>query len=130
MERSGGNSNMLALKLACASFCLLSLLSLTPAFRSALPHSLLRDFLSVLNAIIFAAGFYGIHRRARLTWRLGWIAGALLLSEWLVLCLEPIISHPKPNGWVASAVMVTGGFGVALYWGYWWKRHESYFIPD
>jgi hypothetical protein len=130
MGRSGGNSNLLVLKLVCASFCLLSLLSLTPGFRSARPHSHLRDFVSLLNAIIFAVGFYGIHRRARLTWQLGWFVGGFLLSEWLVLCLEPIVSHPKPNGWVASAVMVAGGFAVALYWGYWWKSQKSFFIAN
>jgi hypothetical protein len=129
MGRSDENSNLLVLKLACASFCLLFLLSLTPGFRSAHPHRHLRDFVSLLNAIIFAVGFYGIHRRARLTWQLAWFVGGFLLSEWLVVCLEPIVSHPKPNAWLVSAVMVAGGFAVALYWGHWWKRQRSYFNP-
>jgi hypothetical protein len=118
MGRSGVNSNLLVLKLGCICFCLLSLLSLTPGFRPAHSHISLRDCVALLNAIIFAAGFYGVQRRARLTWRLGWFVGGFLLSEWLVLCLEPILWHPKPKGWVAAAVMVAGGFAVALYWGY------------
>jgi hypothetical protein len=130
MERSDGNSNLLVLKLGCICFCLLSLVSLTPGFRPARSHISLQDLVALLNAIIFAVGFYGIQRRARLTWQLGWFVGGLLLIEWLVICLEPILWHPKPNGWVASAVMVAGGVGVSLYWAYRWKHHKSYFMPN
>ena len=128
MGRSDGNSHLLVLKLACVCFCLLSVLSLTPAFRSARPHNHLRDFVSLLNVIVFAAGFYGIHRRARLTWQLGWYVGGFLLFEWLVLCLAS--SLRQPNGWIASILLVAGGFAVALYWGNWWKRQKEYFISD
>jgi hypothetical protein len=128
--RRDGNASLLVLKLGCISFCLLSLLSLTPEFRPAHSQISLRDFVALLNVIIFAVGFYGIQWRAPFTWQLGWFVGGFLLSEWLVLCLEPILWHRKPNGWVASAVMVAVGLGVFLYWGYWWKRQKTYFIPD
>jgi hypothetical protein len=130
MGRRDGNSNMLVLKLGCVCFCLFSLLLLMPGFHSVRPHSHLRDIVSLLNAIIVAVGFYGIHRRARLTWQLGWFVGGILLSEWLVFCLSATLRLPKPNGWIVSTVIVVAGLAVALYWGYWWKRQKSYFIPN
>jgi len=128
MGRSDGNLGLLVLKVICVSFCLFSVLLLTPAFRSAGPNSHLRDLISILNAAIFAVGFYGIQRKARLTWQLGWFAGGFLLIEWLVVCLAS--SLRVSHGWIGPAVLVLAGFGVGLYWGYWWKRQKSYFIPD
>ena len=115
------------LKFFCICFCLFSLLLLTPAFRSARPASHLVDFVCLLNAIMSALGFYGIYRRAQLAWQLGWFVGSLLLSEWLVLCLAPILRHAKPNAWIAAVVFAIAGFAVALYWGYWWKRQNNFF---
>jgi hypothetical protein len=128
MGRSEGNSNLLMFKLACICLCLFFLLLLTPAFRPLHSHISLRDFVALLNVIIFAVGFYGLQWRARLTWRLGWFAGGFLLVEWLVLCLEPVLLHPKPKGWVAVCLMMVGGFAVALYWGSRWKQQKSHSI--
>jgi hypothetical protein len=100
MGRSDGNSSFLVLKLACICFCLLSVVSLTPGFRSAQSPSHVRDFVSLLNAVIFAVGFYGIHKRTRLTWQLGWFIGGFLFVEWLVFCL--MSSLKQPSGWIAS----------------------------
>jgi|HubBroStandDraft_6_1064221.scaffolds.fasta_scaffold01772_13 hypothetical protein len=130
MRRNDGNFGLLVLKFGCVFSCLFSLLTLTPRFRSAGSHNHLQDFVSLLNLFIFAAGFYGIQRKERLTWQLGWFAGGILLSEWLVLSLAPILNHPRPNEWIAPAVFVICGFAVASYWGYWWKRQKSYFIQD
>src|SRR5208283_1525151 len=115
MVRSDRNSGLLILKLGCICFCLFSLLSLMPGFRSARSSNYLGDFVPLLNAIIFAFGFYGIHRRVRSTWRFGWLIGSIFLFEWLVLCFAPILRHPKPNAWIASVVLAIGGFAVALY---------------
>ena len=57
----------------------------------------------------------------------GLVVGSLLLSEWLVLCLAPILRHAKPNAWIAAVVFAIAGFAVALYWGYWWKRQNNFF---
>jgi hypothetical protein len=81
MGRSDGNSNLLVLKLGCVCFCLFSLLLLTPGFRPAHSQISVRDFVALLNAIMFAVGFYGVQRRAPFTWRLGWFVGGFLLVE-------------------------------------------------
>lgn len=130
MARNDGYSGFLVLRLACVCFCLLFLLSLTPAFRPARSHGHLRDLVCLLNAVLFALGFYGIQQRARLTWPLGWFVGGILFSEWLGFCLASTLRMPKPERWIAAASFAVPAFAVALYWGYWWKRHKSYFIPD
>jgi hypothetical protein len=112
MRRNDGNFGLLVLKFGCVFSGLFSLLTLTPRFRSAGSHNHLQDFVSLLNLFIFAAGFYGIQRNERLTWQLGWFAGGILLSEWLVLSLAPILNHPRPNEWIAPAVFVTCGFAT------------------
>ncbi len=125
------------LKLICACFFLLSLLSFVPGIHSARSHyflftanhRLLQHFVFVLNAIIYALGFYGIHWRKRLTWKLGWFALCIFFSEFLVLALASSLKLPQPDSWIASTAIVVVGFAVAAYWGYWWKSLKSYFVP-
>jgi hypothetical protein len=85
-------------------------------------------WLALLYAAIFAVAFYSVYRRFPLAWKLGWvflIAGAadFIIQAWLGLI-------DQPYGWVGGIAATLGGIGVAIYWGFWWRKQKPYFVPD
>ena len=130
MAKSSRGMGLRVLEVICVVSFFLSLLALTPKFLAPRHPSPLQYFVALLNVVIYAAGFYGIHMRKRLTWLLGWFALGVFLVEWLTYCLASSLRLPKPDAWIVSTIMVAAGFAVATYWGYWWKHQKSYFIPD
>jgi hypothetical protein len=113
------------LEVICLVFCLLSLLALTPKFLAPRHPTPLQYFVALLNIVIYAAAFYGIHMRKRLTWLLGWFGLGVFLVEWLAYCLVSSLRLPKPDAWIVFTTMVAVGLAVATYWGYWWKRQKN-----
>jgi hypothetical protein len=126
-----------ALKNVCLLFCLLSLLALVPGIHSrgsghlglfAGNYDVLARCLSLANALLFGAGYYGLRRRSAISWRLGWWFLAAIYSEWLVLSLASTLRLSGADRWIASASVVLGGAAVAAYWGRWWARQRRYFL--
>ena len=135
------------LKIICVFFCLMSVASaftgvhafhwsarITPDSASATNMAVSRDnsfggaVWSVIYALFYASAAYGIHKRARVAWKLGWIviAGQLLyLPFWALSVTSKIPKSDSPG--VAVAAVVIGGTAIALYWGFWWNRQKAYF---
>jgi hypothetical protein len=85
---------------------------------------------SFASAFVCAAGFYGIQKRAPITWVLGWAVIAACFSAFLFLALPAAIKVPKADHpWIATAGVLLGTAAVALYWSFWWKRQKPYFEP-
>lgn len=78
------------LKAAFVLFFVLSLIGAIPGIQSVhiehfqfvTNHGFFNHLLSLGYAAFFAVGFYGIHRRMRVAWKVGWLyLGLLYLSE-------------------------------------------------
>lgn len=94
----------------------------------ATEDSILRMVWSVVGALIFGVEFYGIHKKARFAWYLGWAILAATFGGFLVFggsaaLKVPEIDHP----WAAFAAVMVVGFSVLAYWGFWWKHQNGYF---
>jgi hypothetical protein len=80
-----------------------------------------------IQAVLFAAATYGIHKKAPVTWKLGWVVFAVLFLNVLASALSSSLKLPPPDRWIASFAIVIGFGAVAAYWGFWWKRQKNYF---
>jgi len=114
-----------------------SLMGLIPGFSSVLSahsavvvhHSHLVWLRSVGYAALFGVGFYGVHRRMRGAWRVGWFYLAFFYLVTIVPTVISIVKLPTPDRWTESGVVVVGFSAVAVYWGNWWNGQKRYFIP-
>jgi hypothetical protein len=135
------------LKIICVLFCLVLVASaftgihafhwstgIAPGSPSATNMAVARDnsfagaLWSAIRALFYAGVAYGIHKRALVAWKLGWIviAGQLLyLPVWALSVTSKIPRSESPK--VAVAAIVVGGTAIALYWGLWWNRQKAYF---
>jgi hypothetical protein len=87
--------------------------------------------ISLISAAIWAGALYGTHKRAPLTWELGWVvfAAEFLIVEWQLLA--SISKIPKTDDpWVAFAAVSIAFSLVTAYWGLWWNRQRSYFTAS
>jgi hypothetical protein len=124
------------LKAVCLLFCLMSLIVLVPrahqfsALRLAVlvANDTFSRFVLLLRAILFAAGFYGIHRRLMIAWKAGWLFLALLYLDGLTSTLQSTLRLSSPDRWLASVACVLAMAGFAAYWGRWWRRMKCYFV--
>lgn len=80
---------------------------------------------SVAIALICGLGAWGIHRRAPITWALGWSVLVLSAIWTLVEVAANLLS--QPYGWLGILGAVAGVILVVCYWGIWWQRHREYF---
>lgn len=132
-----GASDMRTLKAISILFCAGSFVAfvwgvhniLIAPINSALVKDSIRGTLvSAALGLFWAGAFYGIHKRLRVTWTLGWCVIVGLFLLFLVRVLPSTTRLPeKDNPVVASAAAVIGDSIVALYWGIWWKRQRCYF---
>jgi hypothetical protein len=88
----------------------------------------LRIFWSIIDAAIFVGAFYGIHKRAPLMWKLGFIGIIIGAASFLMHALSLTRSVPRSNAQIESSFLVVATIAVASYWGFWWKRQKSYFV--
>jgi hypothetical protein len=130
---------MRILKIVCLLFCMLSIVSVIQGIRvihspavgaDSMNHGILGTILSVVDAVFWAVAFYGIHKKAPIAWKLGWVVIVVGLVQFLILALSSAMRLPKTaDPWVASLAIIAGGCAVALYWSFWWKQQKSYFLP-
>jgi hypothetical protein len=130
---------MQVLKAFCLVFCSLSLLSVFTGVHAirvsyvgnvvtrqvGVDHSLLSIILSLANALLLAAAFYGIHKRALIAWRLGF---AVIVVTYIIF-LNKILSITLnlPQGWVPALIVGIASFAICFYGGVWWKGQKEYF---
>jgi len=121
------------LKSTFALFCLLSLVGSIPGLHSVRTehsqfvanHNSFGRLLSLVNSILFAVGFYGIHRRLRLAWKVGWFYLGFFYLSSIVSAISAI--PPTSNRWTASPLVAIAFTAVAVYWGNWWNKQKAFF---
>jgi len=136
--RQGFVGSVRELQAFCVFFCLLSILSAVTGIQSITltdrvvitRHTGLGRLYSILIGTLFAAAFYGIHRRSLIAWKLGWIALAASFVSFVALGLSNTLKLPPPGCWIVSSFVVVGGAVVIVLWGLWWKRQRPYFTPQ
>jgi hypothetical protein len=119
-------------------FCLLSLLSAVTGIQSISitdhvaisRHDDLGRLYSIVVAALNAAAFYGIHRRALIAWKLGWVVLAAAFVSFVASALPETTRLPPPGCWIVPCFVVIGGSVVVGMWGMWWKRQWGYFTPQ
>ena len=136
------------LKLFCIIFCVLSLVGAFTgihgvhlSYRGGAPGSPAQSTLvvnrekglraalfSMVWALAFASAAYGIHRRARIVWKIGWGVLGIIFFEFAVQALSFLLNLTGPDRWFESAAFLAVGV-VPVYWGFWWKRQKGYFHP-
>jgi hypothetical protein len=95
---------------------------------TATGHGILAMTWPLVTAFIFALEFYGIHKKARFAWHLGWIILAATLMGFLVSGGAAALRVPENDDpWAAFAAVMVGGSLVLAYWAFWWKRQKDYF---
>jgi hypothetical protein len=130
---------MCILKFACLFFCVLSFASIVANVRASRAASVgtpatwqasVRLIWAIVNVFAFAGAFYGIHRRAAIAWKLGWVVLVLGWASFLKTVLPLTLRVPRDDHpWIACTAVVVGDTLVALYWSFWWRRQKSYFMP-
>ena len=83
---------------------------------------------TIVSITFFGSAFIGIHRKAPLTWKLGWGVIVALYLWFVISSLSVILQQPEPHRWILCCSVVAGGLLVMLYWGFWWWRQKSYFV--
>lgn len=116
--------------------CVLSLIGFIPGLHSVRTehfqfvsnHGLISHLLSLGYAVLFGIGFYGIHRRMLLAWKVGWFyLGFFYLSSIVPAIAASWTTVPASNRWIALSAVVVMFSAVAVYWGNWWKKQKPYF---
>ena len=134
--RTSGTRSMRVLQAICVLFCLLSIASAVTGIQSIRAtsdgvaisrYSGFGRCYAIAAALVFAAAFYGIHRRSLVAWKLGWMVLAALTLGIVISALIDALKQPTPGHWMASCFMVIGGSAVAVFWGIWRKRQRGYF---
>jgi hypothetical protein len=124
------------LKAAFVLFFLMSLVGAIPGlhsvhseqFRFVASRNTFDRLVSLTYAALFAVGFYGIHRRVRMAWKVGWFYLGFFYLSSILSFISSLDKIPAPDRRMVSAVVVVGSSAVALYWGRWWNRQKGYFI--
>ena len=87
---------------------------------------------AIVWAFVAAIFAYGIHSRARIVWRAGFI---VLLLGYVDFLIEAVIGTYRAahvvsfsSFWFPSVVVVLVGAAVTIYWVSWWKRQRGYFL--
>ncbi|HVZ53168.1 MAG TPA: hypothetical protein VG986_14470 [Pseudolabrys sp.] len=84
-------------------------------------------------AIVLALFAYGIHIRAKKTWKAGFVLMGLNYIYFVVgATIATYRAAPikdVPSFWLPIGLVIVLGTAVGVYWGLWWKRQRPYFFP-
>jgi hypothetical protein len=113
---------MRVLQAICVLFCLLCILSAVTGIQSIIVadrvaitrHSDLGRLYAILTAALCAAAVYGIHRRAPIVWKLGWVVLAASFLSFVVMATPDALRQPPPGCWIISCFIVIGGAVVSI----------------
>jgi hypothetical protein len=128
---------MRVLKLICILLCVRSLFSAFTGSHSVLgsqndtlftKHDGVFRCYAFVKALIFAVTFYGIQKKLSVGWKLGWLIFAIIFIDFLAQALSSSLNLPQSDFWLALTAQGIGGSGVALFWGFWWRRQKPYFV--
>jgi hypothetical protein len=86
---------------------------------------------AVAAAFVCAAFAYGIHIRARIVWKVGFVYLALSYIYFVAGGITGMY-HAAPvkdflSFWLPVGLAIVLGAAVTVYWSLWWKRQRSYF---
>jgi hypothetical protein len=128
------------LKLLCvfaAILCLAAALTGIQSVRSSTSGTVISHFNDVGRiwalcvAVVFAAFAFGIHIRARLTWKIGFVLPTIAYLNGAVGGVAETYrvagSIDFVSFWLPSGLVVLLFAGTTFYWCWWWKRQRSYF---
>ena len=130
---------MKTFKMISVFFALLSVASTIQGCREiylmgqtvGMEHAILHTTWAAFGSVFWIGTFYGIHTRAPITWKLGWVlivAELLALPTWALSVTSRIPENDHPG--VATATTIVGFAAVIIYWGFWWNKQKSYFVKD
>ena len=107
-------------------------ISITPSGLTIRPYSTYAPRIwAFANALVLTTSAYGIHIRARMMWKAGFILLALYYVDFVVGAVTATYHAAHvvsiPSFWLPAALVVLVGAAVAIYWGLWWKRRQTYF---
>jgi hypothetical protein len=85
---------------------------------------------SIIDTAVFGCVFYGIHRRALLMWKLGFVIIVGLGAQFLMqsLTIWSSIVSKATNARIEFGFLTIVTLAVTTYWLFWWKRQRSYFV--
>ena len=124
----GTPSGIEMLKLMLAVGGALSLWNLLRGFQSigspASHNSVDQLPLLLADTVLFTVGFYGVHRRLTVSWKVGWFYLAFFYVSFIVSFATKL---PKSNPLTVLCIGIVMSGAVAVYWGAWWKKQKAYF---
>lgn len=84
--------------------------------------------LALAYAAVFGLAFYGIYRRYRIVWKIGFIVCWLGAAIFVFRAWQLLLS--QPYGWIAAAAVTVVAPFAALYWANWWRRQKGWFTDE
>lgn len=82
-------------------------------------------------ALVLALFAYGIHTKARITWKAGFV---LLTISYIFSAVAAVratyhvaLTPSFSTFWLPAGLVALGGGAVTVYWALWWRRQRSYF---
>ena len=130
---------MRIIKIICVLFCAISVLGIVRnavIFRSArasgssATHSILGLCASFALAVLWVCALYGIQKKARIVWKIGWgvIVCAYLL--FLLLASQSVLKVQQlPDRWIELLFVIVTSTAITGYWCYFWSKQKGYFVP-
>jgi hypothetical protein len=125
---------LFGLLLIAAAFTGIQSVSITPSGATITKFNIFGRICCLAEAFVLATFAYGIHIRARITWKAGFILWALNYIYFVAAAVNatyhvaPI--RDIPSFFLPAGLIVLGGAAVGIYWGVWWKRQRPYFFQD
>jgi hypothetical protein len=94
----------------------------------------LNDFgrlFALATAVVLVAFTYGIHVRAKITWKAGFILLALSsihgVAGAVIATYQVAVVRDFPSFWLPVCIIVVLASAVTVYWSFAWNRQRSYF---
>lgn len=82
-------------------------------------------------SLVLAAFVYGIHTRAQIAWKAGFVFLTLSYIYSVVVAVratyQAALAISFSTFWLPASLVALGGGAVTIYWALWWRRQSSYF---
>ena len=90
---------------------------------------------TALMAVLGAVFLYGLHTRALIAWKAGWVVLGLTGLSGMVSGLLLMLNDPRMNNqpiplWWFTVIVIIVGIGLFCIYGWlWWRKQRDYFRP-